>query len=187
MKLTRRQLLESWWVLPVAGTLGTLGYMADYAYRLTFDKRNPGPPHYLPGPDLALVPAAALGSEYAFYEFSYRQGRVVTPCILMRIPIATPTSLNLKGEHFAGFSRVCTHLGCHVNPVLNTKVLDLSFNYPATHPMLGCPCHFSVFDPLQQGKCVIGKALYPLPRVRLAAQDGLLRATGLEPPPPGHP
>ena len=47
--LSRRQLLERWWVVPVAGTLGAFGYMGWYASQVTFGKREAGEPEFQPG------------------------------------------------------------------------------------------------------------------------------------------
>ena len=45
-RVTRRALLERWWLLPVAGTVGTFGYMGWYATRVTLGKRTPGEPAF---------------------------------------------------------------------------------------------------------------------------------------------
>lgn len=177
--LTRRKLLEYWWVLPVAGTLGTLGYMLEYAARVLGGRGRAGEARYQNGPAVRVAAVGELPTPFDFREFSY-QG---TPCIAMRLPQATPTGLNVEGAHFGAWSRVCTHLGCSVNPLRDLEATALTYNYRPDHPVLGCPCHFSVFDPLRQGESVFGRALYPLPRVRLQARGGALFATGIEPPP----
>ena len=105
-----------------------------------------------------------LDKPWAEVAFSYA-GR---PCTLLRLPAATLGSLEVGGAHYAAFSRVCTHLGCPVNLVRDTEVLAFSFNYRAPdprdqHPYLGCPCHYSVFNPLASGEAVFGKAHLPLP------------------------
>ena len=176
---SKRTLLSYWWVLPVAGTVGAFGYMANYARRVTLDKHAPGPPNFRPGPRQAVAKLTELKGPYSFREFQYQK----TPCLVMELPAPTPTSVTAAGRHFAAYSRLCTHLGCAVNPVEDTELLALSYNYRAEHPMLGCPCHFSVFDPQQQGQSVFGKALRPLARVQLEAAGGVLYARGLKPDP----
>ena len=47
--LSRRRLLERWWVVPVAGTLGAFGYMGWYASRVTLGKREAGEPEFEAG------------------------------------------------------------------------------------------------------------------------------------------
>ncbi|AFZ66379.1 Rieske 2Fe-2S domain-containing protein [Deinococcus peraridilitoris] len=178
-KLTRRQLLELWWVLPVTATLGTLGTMLHYAARIVLGNQRAGPTKYQGGPRVPIARLADLSGAFAAREFTY-QG---TPCIVMRLPEATPSSLKVESAHFAAWSRVCTHLGCSVNPLQDLEATALTYNYRPTHPVLGCPCHFSVFDPLRQGESVFGRAVLPLPRVQLEARAGTLYAVGIEPPP----
>ncbi|MBW3656637.1 MAG: ubiquinol-cytochrome c reductase iron-sulfur subunit [Gemmatimonadetes bacterium] len=178
-KLTRRQLLELWWVVPVAGTLGALGAMIHYAARIVLGSQRAGPTDYHAGPPLRVARPGDFPHEFAVREFTY-QG---TPCIAMRLPEATPSSLSAQGAHFAAWSRICTHLGCSVHPLQDLEATALTYNYRPTHPVLGCPCHFSVFDPLKQGESVFGRARAPLPRVQLAERAGTLYAVGIEPPP----
>lgn len=179
---SRRTLLGYWWTLPVAGTLGAFAYMTQYARRVTFGKVTPGPTAYRGTPRVRVAALSAFRGPYSAVTFT--AGGVA--CVAVELPQATPSSVQVGARHFAAFSRVCTHLGCAVNMIEDTEVLALTFNYRAPHPMLGCPCHFSVFDPLAQGECVFGKALYPLPRVRLHEQGGVLYADGLEPSPDAH-
>jgi len=182
-RVTRRALLERWWLLPVAGTVGTFGYMGWYATRVTLGKRTPGEPAFGAAPPQRVATLADLGTDWAEVTFTYA-GR---PCTLLRLPAATRGSLAVPGGHLAGFSRVCTHLGCNVNLVRDAEVLAFAFNYRAPagqeHPQLGCRCHYSVFDPLKAGEAVFGKALAPLPRVRLERRGADVWATGIEPAP----
>ncbi|WP_102125116.1 Rieske 2Fe-2S domain-containing protein [Deinococcus planocerae] len=181
--LTRRGLLERWWVVPVAGTLGAFGYMGWYASRVTFGKEGAGEPDFQPGETVRVASRAELEGEWAEVNFTYA-GR---PCVLLRVPEPVPGGLSADGAHYVAYSRICTHLGCAVNLVRDTEVLAFAYNYrpPAgdRHPQLGCPCHYSVFDPLKAGEAVFGKANGPLPRVRLEARGEDLHATGIEPAP----
>lgn len=183
-RLTRRQVLEHWWVLPVAGTLGTFGYMGWYASRVTLGKRDAGEPQFQPGAAVRVAPVEQLAQAWAEVHFSY-DGR---PCVALRVPEPVPGGLSLEGRHYAAYSRICTHLGCPVVLVRDPEVLAFAYNYRPPredqHPQLGCPCHYSVFDPLQAGEAVFGKANGPLPRVRLEVRGGDLYATGIEPAPP---
>ena len=63
------------------------------------------------------------------------------------------------------------------------EVAAIAYKYrpPENHPVLGCACHYSAFDPEQAGKSVSGPALKPLPRVQLEQRSGELFAVGLEP------
>jgi arsenite oxidase small subunit len=181
--VNRRALLEKWWVVPVGLTASAFAGLGLYALRVT-RKGVPGAPQFVAGKPVRVATLTALGQDWAEQEFSYA-GR---PCTLLRLPAATLGSLEVGGAHYAAFSRVCTHLGCSVNLVRDTEVLAFSFNYRAPdpkdqHPYLGCPCHYSVFNPLASGEAVFGKAHLPLPRVRLERRGTDLWATGIEPAP----
>lgn len=183
MRLSRREVLERWWVLPVAGTLGAFGYMGWYASRVTFGKREAGAPNFGAGAAVRVASLERLAQEWAEVPFTYA-GR---PCVALRVPRAVEGGLSVAGAHYAAYSRVCTHLGCSVNLVRDPEVLAFAYNYRPPpqdrHPQLGCRCHYSVFDPLRSGEAVFGKANGPLPRVRLEARGGELYATGIEPAP----
>jgi arsenite oxidase small subunit len=183
--LTRRQLLEHWWVLPVGATLATGGFMAYYAAKITFFKRKAGPPQFLQQKPIELTHFSKLTEDYAALEFNYVRNQADVPCVLLRLPQVTASSVIVAGVHYAAFSRVCTHLGCEVNPLRNLEAAALTFNHRPERPVLGCPCHFSMFDPLLEGESVFGKALYPLPRVRLEVKGGKIFAVGIEPAPTG--
>jgi len=181
--MNRRALLERWWMVPVGLTASAFAGLGLYALRVT-RKSVPGAPAFVSGAPQKIVALAGLRQDWAETTFSYG-GR---PCTLLRLPAATRGSLEVAGHHYAAFSRVCTHLGCTVNLVRDTEVLAFSFNYRAPdprdqHPYLGCPCHFSVFNPLGSGEAVFGKAHLPLPRVRLEQRGTALWATGIEPAP----
>ncbi|WP_291426285.1 Rieske 2Fe-2S domain-containing protein [Deinococcus sp.] len=183
MKVTRRALLERWWLLPVAGTFGAFGYMGWYATRVTFGKRSAAAPAFEAGAAQKIAALSDLNTDWAEVNFRYA-GR---PCTLLRMPAEVAGGLTVGGQHYAAFSRVCTHLGCTVNLVRDEEVLAFAFNYRPPqgqgHPQLGCRCHFSVFDPMQAGAAVFGKANAPLPRVRLERRGPDLYATGIEPAP----
>ncbi|QFP75596.1 Rieske 2Fe-2S domain-containing protein [Deinococcus sp. AJ005] len=181
---TRRALLEKWWLIPVAATAGAFGYMGWYATRVTLGKQKAGAPNFQAALAQRIAPLTDLKTEWADVSFTYA-GR---PCALLRVPQAVAGGLELpEGGHLVAYSRVCTHLGCTVNLVRDPEVLAFAFNYrpprDAQHPQLGCRCHFSVFDPLQAGDAVFGKANGPLPRVRLELRGQEIWATGIEPAP----
>ena len=182
--LSRRRLLERWWILPVAATAGAFGYMGYYASRVTFGKKGVGAPDFRPRPAQKLAALSDLNAEWSEVNFTYD----ARPCTLLRVPQSVPGGLDAPGGvRLAAFSRVCTHLGCAVNLVRDPEVLAFAFNYRAgpqdQHPQLGCRCHYSVFDPLKAGEAVFGKANGPLPRVRLELRGTDVYATGIEPAP----
>lgn len=70
---------------------------------------------------------------------------------------------------FIVVSRICPHMGCVFN-FLPDPAEAAAYNYPsAKNPMFACPCHLSVYDPLQDqdvnGKMLAGKVVSgPAPR-----------------------
>lgn len=178
--LSRRALLERWWLLPVAGTVGAFGYMGWYGSRVLLGKQQVGPPEFVSGTPQRVAALSELTQDWAEVNFNYDR----RPCTVLRVPTAVAGGLSVGEQHYAAYSRICTHLGCTVNLVRDPEVLAFAFNYrpppDANHPQLGCRCHYSVFDPLQAGEAVFGKANGPLPRVRLEMRGQELYATGIE-------
>ncbi|MGM9322136.1 ubiquinol-cytochrome c reductase iron-sulfur subunit [Deinococcus aquaticus] len=182
-RLTRRALLDRWWLIPVAGTAGAFGYMGWYATRVMTGKRTAGTPDFRAALPARVAALSDLSGEWAERTFTYA-GR---PCTVLRVPQDVPGALPDGGSFLIAYSRVCTHLGCNVNLVRDPEILAFAFNYrpprDEQHPQLGCRCHYSVFDPLRAGEAVFGKALLPLPRVQLQRRGADLWATGIEPAP----
>lgn len=65
-------------------------------------------------------------------------------------------------EGVVAYSAVCTHAGCDVT------------SWDAGRRLLGCPCHYSTYDPKDGGKVVSGPAPRRLPALPLKLADGLL-------------
>ncbi len=62
--------------------------------------------------------------------------------------------VHLEDGRFVAYSAVCTHEGCWVDYQPETK-------------MLVCPCHGSVFDPVEKGAIVTEPAIVPLPEIEV--------------------
>jgi ubiquinol-cytochrome c reductase iron-sulfur subunit len=72
------------------------------------------------------------------------------------------------------YSKICTHAGCAISLYRKPTFPDLQ-----PRPALVCPCHYSTFDPAQNGKVLFGPAGRALPRLPLEVDDdGNLRAAG---------
>jgi Rieske Fe-S protein len=70
------------------------------------------------------------------------------------------------------YSAFCTHQGCDVN------------SWVAAEKVLLCFCHFSKFDPTQEGAVTGGPAPRPLPALPIREEDGkLVVADGFTAPP----
>jgi cytochrome b6-f complex iron-sulfur subunit len=65
--------------------------------------------------------------------------------------------VHLEGGDFAAYSAICTHRQCTVG---------------YSDGNLACPCHGSVFDPMNGGAVVNGPATEPLPEIPVEVRDG---------------
>ena len=70
------------------------------------------------------------------------------------------------------YSKICTHAGCSVG------LLGVDNRPPDTLRQLVCPCHQSVFDPVDAARPVGGPAPRPLPQLLEIDAEGFLIAKG---------
>lgn len=185
--LTRRRLLEFWWLVPVAGAFGFFAWFAQRSFNILFGKPAVGAPNFKAGSRLRVARVSDLKTVWDARTFDYpvKLGSVSTstPAILVRTNAPQAGGISVGGAHFLALSRVCTHLQCTCTYITSPEVAAIAYKYRPTqnHPVLGCACHYSAFDPEQAGKSVSGPALKPLPRVQLEHRNGELFAVGLEP------
>ncbi|WP_276957385.1 ubiquinol-cytochrome c reductase iron-sulfur subunit [Allomeiothermus silvanus] len=183
MKLTRRDLI---WIVPSTATAGFFGWFALRAYNIQLRKAGVGVPQWKEGPRLEVARVFALAHPWDFRYFKYPVAIGSTTrqleAVLVRVPQPQVGGLTVGETHFLALSRICTHQGCTVRYVPDPEVGSIAYNYRSDHPFLGCPCHFGAYDPLQAGKAVYGPPRYPLPRLRLAEEAGMLYVTGYETP-----
>lgn len=176
---TRRDLLTWLWRLPVLVAVGATGWGAWEAYRVHFSKVAPdAEPRFSAHPPERVAALTDFPEVWSTLEFTFAG----TPALALRLPEAVSGGLSAGGLHLAAFSRICTHLGCPVSLNRNLEAVAVAFNHRTDHPVLACPCHLSVFAPLQAGRAVSGPAREPLPRVQLSLREGELFAVGLEAP-----
>lgn len=97
------------------------------------------------------------------YTFKHFQASKI-PGFVIRLPE------DKEGKpDFIVVSRICPHMGCVFN-FLPDPAEAAAYNYPvAKNPLFACPCHLSVFDPLQKqdvgGQMMTGKVVSgPAPR-----------------------
>ena len=135
-------------------------------------------PNFAPKTPQRIAPLSSFGEVWSAAPFVLEG----TPALALRLPEPIPGSIEVsRPNHYAAFSQVCTHLGCLVNLNDDINAINFAFNYRTEHPALVCPCHLSVFAPLESGRAVSGPAVEPLPRVQLVAEEeDALFAAGLE-------
>lgn len=117
--------------------------------------------------------------EYTFLHFQTTR----IPGFVVRLPD------NPDGSHdFMAVSRICPHMGCVFNFLDDPKAVS-AYNYTAHNPMFACPCHLSVYDPLQfqqvgtqevRGKVVSGPAPRPPRRFDFKIKGDLLVINNVE-------
>lgn len=178
----RREVVRWLWRLPVLAALGGAGWGVWEAYRVHFSKVDPDAPAFVPLTPQRVAALDELADPWSAITFELRTAAGTTPALALRVPEAVPGGIELSNQYFLAFSRVCTHQGCPVALQRDLETLAVAFNYRTDTPALACPCHLSVFAPLQAGKAVSGPAREPLPRVQLEARGDELWAVGLEPP-----
>jgi ubiquinol-cytochrome c reductase iron-sulfur subunit len=88
--------------------------------------------------------------------------------VLLRMPPGALTARTVDGgavDGWVAYSKICTHAGCSVG------LFGVDNREPDTIRQLVCPCHQSVFDPVDRARPVGGPATRSLPQLRLAV-DG---------------
>jgi ubiquinol-cytochrome c reductase iron-sulfur subunit len=111
------------------------------------------------------IPAARVesGSFWTAYPEGADRELIGSPLVVVRIPSGV-----------VAYSKICTHAGCAISLYRKPTFADVE-----PRPALVCPCHYSTFDPAQDGKVLFGPAGRPLPRLPLEIDaEGNLRAAG---------
>jgi ubiquinol-cytochrome c reductase iron-sulfur subunit len=171
-RFTRRRLVK----LAGAGALGTIGLAAltpalSLGPALDTDALTKTP--WRRGRrlvDESGQPIAAADIEAEAFYTAYPEGAdrelIGSPLVVVRI--------SPGNEGVVAYSKICTHAGCAIS-------LYRKPTFPDTQPgpALVCPCHYSSFDPADNGKVIFGPAGRALPRLPLETDgDGNLRAAG---------
>ena len=78
------------------------------------------------------------------------------------------------------FCAICPHEICHVEVARETSDLPMDTGPPPAHPVFVCPCHFSIFDPLEDGRAISGPALRGLYRFEFQLVDGTVEIDRVE-------
>lgn len=95
-------------------------------------------------------------------------GRDDSQVVLLRVAAELLTERTIEGgavEGWVAYSKICTHAGCSVG------LLGIDNRPPDVLRQLVCPCHQSIFDPLDGARPVGGPATRSLPQLPLAVDD----------------
>jgi ubiquinol-cytochrome c reductase iron-sulfur subunit len=95
--------------------------------------------------------------------------------ILLRLPPELLSARTVERgaiEGWVAYSKICTHAGCSVG------LFGVDNREPDTLRQLVCPCHQSIFDPVDSARPVGGPATRSLPQLGLAVdENGFLVAS----------
>ena len=96
--------------------------------------------------------------------------------VLLRLPPDVLTARTIERgavEGWVAYSKICTHAGCSVG------LFGVDNREPDTLRQLVCPCHQSIFDPVDSARPVGGPATRTLPQLGLDVDEhGFLVAKG---------
>jgi arsenite oxidase small subunit len=111
---------------------------------------------------LAVAEQSALAEPWAAVEFTFELEGERVPGIVIRLP----------GGRWYASSLICPHANCAVKYFTDVTVARDTFDVAASNPVLGCPCHFSVFDVADGGKVLSGPAAQAPRQLAVEARDG---------------
>jgi Rieske Fe-S protein len=111
---------------------------------------------------LAVVDQASVVKTWDAAEFTFQLDGEKLPGILIK----------LADERWYASSLICPHAKCTARYFNDVNVARDTFDVDVKNPVLGCPCHFSVFDVADGGKVIHGPAPYPPLQLAAVARDG---------------
>ena len=133
------------------------------------------------------IPLDALGRPWSAVPF---QGRIRLPenahtpgkrvrlrGLAIRLPEEAGPS---DDDRLCAFSTMCPHEICEVKFVENTAQIRVDRGPTPKHPLLFCPCHLSVYDPLADGAPLAGPAPRGAFRFAAAVVGDVLQITAVE-------
>src|ERR1700722_13030094 len=106
---------------------------------------------------LAVVDQASVVKTWDAAEFTFQLDGEELPGILVK----------LTDERWYASSLICPHAKYTARYFNDVNVARDTFDVDVKNPVLGCPCHFSVFAAADGGKVIHGPA--PNPPLQLAA------------------
>lgn len=181
IETTRRNLLKAMLAVPVLGTL-----LAALSPFMRFLKPTIKPLNYMQGADLpkSLKPVEFNISEFPnafdFKAFDFTQVNKEYTALGTQLREIPGYAVKLPSGDFAVYSRICPHLGCVFNFVVNPDDVAKGYNFRPDGPVFACPCHLSVFDIQKEGKVVSGPAPRPPRKFVYKVENNKLVISDLE-------
>ncbi len=114
------------------------------------------------GSSLAVIDQKALPEPWAAAEFSFELDGERVPGIVVKLP----------GERWYASSLICPHAKCIARYFRDVTMAQDTFDVAAKNPVLGCPCHFSVFDVANGGQVISGPAPNPPQQLTVEVRNG---------------
>ncbi len=197
MQLDRRDFVKGLLAIPVIGSFAAF-LMSPFVRYL---KPTSGPlataevfkrPDKPAPVEIIRFPISDFAEPWSFKYFMFQETNREYTAVgqqIKTIPgaaVRLPTSTDGNPD-FVVFSRVCPHLGCVFNFVPVEAEVAAGYNYTPKpgQKVFACPCHLSVYDPMQEdtkgrGKVVSGPAPRSPFKFNFEQKDGILSISKLE-------
>jgi Rieske Fe-S protein len=174
MNFDRRNFVKGILALPVVGTVAAV-FASPFVRYLKPSSGPTATAEIFKRPDKPTpvqeinFPVSDFANTWDFKYFMFQESNREYTSIgeqIKTIPGVVVRTPDLEGHpNFVVFSRVCPHLGCVFNFVPVESEVAAGYNYtpPPGQKVFACPCHLSVYDPMQldtkgRGKVVSGPA-----------------------------
>jgi Rieske Fe-S protein len=198
MQFERREIIKAILAVPVLGSVAALllspfvrylkpssGPLATAEVFKTPDK---------PAPVTVIeFPLSDFPEPWSFKYFMFQESNREYTAVGQQIKTIPGAVVRLPAQDeqgdpkFVVFSRVCPHLGCVFNFVPHEEEVAKGYNYTPKpgQKVFACPCHLSVYDPMQEdskgrGKVVSGPAPRSPFKFDFKMDQGLLAIERLE-------
>jgi Rieske Fe-S protein len=119
------------------------------------------PSEAVAAPDTPVASLAELAEPWSAVKFTLADDGDQQPCIVVRLP----------GGGWYASSLICPHNKCEIMYVADPSIARSAFDVDVTTPVLGCPCHFSVFDVPRHGQVIAGPAPNPPLQLKVEVRD----------------
>ncbi len=197
MKLDRRDFIKGILAVPIVGSFAAF-LMSPFVRYL---KPTSGPlatAEVFKRPDkpspvqIITFPLSDFPEPWSFKYFMFEETNREYTAVgeqIKAIPgaVVRLTSSTNGMPDFVVFSRVCPHLGCVFNFVPVEAEVAAGYNYTPNpgQKVFACPCHLSVYDPMQEdtkgrGKVVSGPAPRSPFKFNFELKDGVVSISSLE-------